>query len=398
VLNTMIYLDHAATTPVDEAVWEAMQPYFRQAYGNPSSLYALGRQARRALDEAREQAAEFLGCRPAEIIFTSGGSESNNLAVKGVAYARRQQGRHIVTSAIEHHTVLRSCQQLEEEGFEVTYLPVDAFGQVDPAALAAALREDTLLVSLMHANNETGTLQPIRACAAVARARGIPFHTDAVQSAGFEPLQVDALGVDLLSLSAHKIHGPKGVGLLYVRSGIRLRPQIVGGRQERQRRAGTENVAGIVGFATALELAARHREERSRYIGALRDRLEQGLRAACPQARLNGHPQERLPHLLNLCWPGVEGEDLLLLLDSRGIAVSSGSACTSGALEPSHVLLAMGLSREWARSSLRFSLGHDNTVREIDTVVEELPRLVRQLAADGEPPAPPVSFRRAGAF
>lgn len=392
----MIYLDHAATTSVDAAVWEAMQPYFRTAYGNPSSFYALGRQARRALEEARERAAEFLGSQPGEVLFTSGGTESNNLALKGVAYASRQRGLHIVTSAIEHQSVLRSCQQLEEEGFEVTYLPVDALGQVHPKALSEALRKDTILVSIMHANNETGTLQPIAECAAEARSRGILFHTDAVQSAGFEPLQVEDLGVDLLSLSAHKINGPKGVGLLYVRSGIRLRPQMVGGGQERRRRAGTENVAGIVGFAKALELAARHRLERSEYIGSLRDRLEQGLRAACPQARLNGHPMERLPHLLNLRWPGIEGEDLLLLLDSRGIAASSGSACTSGAIDPSHVLLAMGLSREEARTSLRFSLGQDNTVEEIDTVIEELPRLVKQLTVGRTTPVQLSSLRKAG--
>jgi cysteine desulfurase len=375
----MIYLDHAATTPVDDAVLEAMRPYFQTAYGNPSSLYRLGRQARQALDEARERAAEFLGCRPAEIIFTSGGSESDNLAVKGAAYARRQHGRHLVTSAIEHHAVLRAVEQLEEEGFEVTYLPVDEFGRVAPEALAEALREDTLLVSIMHANNEIGTLQPIAECAARARARGIPFHTDAVQTAGLRPLRVDNLGVDLLSLSAHKIYGPKGVGLLYVRSGTRLRPQIVGGGHERQRRAGTENVAGIVGLAAALDLCARHGAEWAAHTEALRGRLERGLRAACPQARLNGHPTERLPHLLNLCWPGVEGEDLLLLLDSRGIAASSGSACTSGALDPSHVLLALGRSRELARGSLRFSLGRGNTDAEIDTVLEELPPLVRRL-------------------
>lgn len=374
---SMIYLDHAATTPLDPCVREAMLPYLGPRYGNPSSIYALAREARQALDEARDTVAAALGAHPSEIVFTGSGSEADTMAVVGVAFAGRARGRHIVTSAVEHHAVLHSCQYLEQEhGFRVTYVPVDRHGVVDLAALEAALDDETILVSVMLGNNEVGTLQPIAEIARCTRARGIPLHTDAVQAVGLLDVDVRALGVDLLSLAAHKLNGPKGVGALYIRRGVRCHPLIHGGGQERGRRAGTENVAGIVGLATALRRAQAERAARVARITALRDRLVAGVLAAVPDAIFTGHPSARLPHIASFILPGVESEPLLLNLDYRGVAASSGSACTSGSLEPSHVLLAMGYPPELAGGSLRLSLGHDNTAEEIDAAVAALREVV----------------------
>ncbi|HIE50912.1 MAG TPA: cysteine desulfurase NifS [Armatimonadetes bacterium] len=375
----MIYLDHAATTRPDESVVEAMLPYLQEEYGNPSSLYLLGRRARQAVDEVRELVADFIGCRPREIIFTSGGSESDNLALRGVAYANRSRGRHIITSAIEHHAVLHTCGALEKEGFEVTYLPVDQDGLVSPESVAEAIRPDTILISIMHANNEIGVIQPLVEIGRLAQERGIPFHTDAVQTVGKIPLNVEEWGVDLLSMSAHKIYGPKGVGFLYVRRRIKFQPQITGGAQEYQRRAGTENVPGIVGLGAAVRLMRERGAQIEAHCRHLRDRLLQGLRERIPEMRLNGHPTKRLANNLNVCFAQVEGESLLLMLDAAGIAASSGSACTSGSTDPSHVLLALGLPPDLARGSLRLTLGKDNTEEEIDTVLEVLPALVERL-------------------
>jgi cysteine desulfurase len=376
-----IYLDHAATTPVDERVVAAMLPYFTERFGNPSSIHQAGRAALEALDDARETVAAVLGASRKEIIFTGGGSEADNLAIKGVALARREagKGKHVITSAIEHHAVLHAVEQLEAFGFEATLLPVDHDGLVRPDDLRAALRPDTALVSIMYANNEIGTIQPLPELGAICRERGVPFHTDAVQAAGSLPLNVDELKVDLLSLAAHKFYGPKGVGALYVRRGIPLLPQISGGGQERRRRAGTENVAGIVGMATALRLAEERRESYAADCAALRDRLLAGIRDRVPHVTLNGHPTRRLPNNVNVAFDYVEGESVLLLLDQQGIAASSGSACTSGALEASHVLLALGLPAERAIGSVRFTVGTATTSADVDYVLDVLPPLIERL-------------------
>ncbi|HEY7832206.1 MAG TPA: cysteine desulfurase family protein [Ktedonobacterales bacterium] len=381
-----IYLDHAATTPVRPEVLEAMLPYFSEDFGNPSSIYALGRRSHQALEEAHQMVAGVLNCRPTEVIFTGGGSEADNLAIKGVATAARRRGQHIITSAIEHHAVLHTCAYLEQQGFEVTYLPVDATGQVDPDAVAAALREDTALVTIMYANNEVGTIQPIAAIGAVCRARRVPFHVDAVQAGAALDLDVARLQVDLLSLSAHKVYGPKGVGVLYARQGTRLQPQILGGSQERNRRAGTENVAGAVGAATALCLAAAEREQERARLVALRDRLISGV-LSIPGARLTGHPTERLPNSASFTLSEVEGESLLLNLDLAGIAASSGSACSTGAVDPSHVLTAMGIPADEARGHLRLTLGRSTTRDDITTVLRELPGIVARVRALATPHA-----------
>jgi cysteine desulfurase len=378
----LIYLDHAATTPVRPEVLAAMWPFFADAFHNPSSRYAPAQQVAAALDQARRGVAACLNARASEIIFTSGGSESDNLALKGVALASRQRGDHIVTTTIEHHAVLHACQDLERtHGFRVTYLPVDRDGLVDPAALAAALDDRTVLVSIILANNEIGTIQAMRELAAVVRPRGIPLHTDAVQAAGALELDVEALGVDLLSLAGHKIYGPKGVGALYVRRGTPLHPLIHGGGQERDRRAGTENTAGIIGLAVALRLAVAERPATAARLTALRDRLLAGL-ASTPGIVLTGHPTQRLPGLASLCVDGVEGEPLLIELEMAGIACSSGSACAAGSSEPSHVLMALGLPTELARGALRFSLGRETTEAEIDHVVATLPAVVAALRGD----------------
>lgn len=379
--NRLIYLDHAATTPLDPRVLEAMLPFLSGMSGNASSIHQVGRKALQALDDAREQVALVLGCQPKEIVFTSGGSESINLALKGVAMALRAQGKnHLISSTIEHHAVLHALDYLVEyEGFRVTLLPVDRNGRVNPADLSTALRPETALVSVMYANNETGVVQPIADLAAICRERGVLFHTDAVQAPGQLPLDVNALGVDLLSLTAHKFYGPQGVGLLYLRRGTPLVPQINGGAQERRRRAGTENIAGIVGLAKALTIAESERTTLASRLRALSERLIDGVLTRIPQSWLNGDRESRLPSIVNLGFACIETESLLLLLDQRGICASSGSACTSGSLEPSHVLLAMGLSPEEANGSIRFSLGKQTTDEQIDIVLDLLPDLVAQL-------------------
>ena len=381
-----IYLDHAATTPTAPAVLERMLPYFTESFGNPSSIYRLGRRNMEALDAAHETVAAALGARPTEIIFTGGGSEADNLAIKGIAYSPRRRGQHIVTTAVEHHAVLHTCQQLEREGFRVTYLPVDEYGMVSVEAVASALGDDTALVTIMYANNEVGTIQPIAEIGALCRERRVPFHTDAVQAGGLLDLDVRRLNVDLLTLSAHKFYGPKGVGILYARQGTRLLPQIQGGSQERNRRAGTENVPGIVGAAEALRLAREHHEEESARLTALRDRLIAGV-LKIPETRLTGHPERRLPNSASFTIAGVEGESLLLNLDLIGVAASSGSACTTGSVEPSHVLTAMDVPAAEARGHLRLTLGASSTADDVDFVLEHLPPIVERLRALSTAPA-----------
>src|SRR5579875_2232139 len=373
-----IYLDHAATTALDPRVLDAMLPYLTTEYGNASSIYTLGRHAMQALDSAREQVADLLHCRPAEIAFTGCGSESDNLAIKGVAYAAQKKGNHIITSAIEHHGILHTCQYLERFGFNVTYLPVDGYGRVDPDDVARAITDQTMLVSIMYANNEVGTIEPVAEIGRICRDRKIPFHVDAVQAGGSLPIDVAALNVDLLSLSAHKFYGPKGVGILYARQGMRILPQMQGGSQERGKRAGTENVAGIVGAATALRLAYEDLPQVQPRIIALRDRLIAGV-LTIPGSRLTGHPTDRLPNNASFVFEGVEGESILLSLDLLGIAASTGSACTSGSVDPSHVLLAMGLPVELAHGSLRLTLGKDNTEEDVEAILSALPGIIKKL-------------------
>ena len=374
-----IYLDHAATTAVSPEVLREMLPCMTECFGNAASIHGTGREAHRALDRARKQVAAVLGAQPQEIYFTSGGSESDNWAVKGVAWAARGRGKHVITSVVEHHAVLNACAWLEGMGFEVTRLPVDALGRVDPDSVARALRPDTVLISVMTANNEIGTLQPIREIGEIARSRGVPFHTDAVQAAGHILVNVEELQVDLLSLSAHKFHGPKGVGVLYVRRGTKLDSLIHGGAQERGLRAGTPNVPGAVGLAKALELAAASLPESADRVRALRDQLIREIRARIPDAVLNGDPERRLPGNVHFSFPGVDGEALLLRLDLAGIACSGGSACTSGAQEPSHVLAAIGQAPELAKGGLRMTLGEENTPEEIKEVLRVLPEIVQDL-------------------
>ena len=373
-----IYMDNAATTAVSAQVLEKMLPYFTQVYGNASSIHGTGRDARKALEASRRQVADILGCKPQEVYFTSGGSESDNWAIKGVAFANRKRGNHIITSSIEHHAVLHTCQWLEKQGFTVTYLPVDEYGQIDPKDVEAAITDQTILISVMAANNEIGTLQPIREIARIAQAHKIYFHTDAVQAMGAIPMNVKEIGCDLLSLSAHKFHGPKGVGVLYIRQGTRIDTFMHGGAQERGKRATTENIPGIVGLAEALALATQNLEEKSARIANLRDQLIDGL-TQIPYVRLNGHRTNRLPNNCNFSIRFVEGEALLLRLDLAGIAASSGSACTSGSLDPSHVLLAIGLPHEIAHGSLRFSLSDQTTQEEVDYVLKTLPGIVETL-------------------
>ena len=374
-----IYMDNAATTRVTEPVMQAMLPYFTEIFGNPSSIHSFGREAHRALDEARSRVAGALGAKPNEIYFTGCGTESDNWAIRGAAYARKGKGRHIITSAIEHHAVLHTCEQLEKEGFEVTYLGVDEYGLVNPADLESAMREDTILVSIMTANNEIGTIQPITELAAIAKAHGALFHTDAVQAIGSVKFDVKQMGIDMLSLSGHKFHAPKGVGALYIRTGVKIERFIQGGAQERTQRAGTENLASIVGLGKAIELAAEKVDEHNAYLTGLRDHMISRILTEIPATRLNGHAEKRLPGNVNVSIRYIEGEALLLSMDIKGIAASSGSACTSGSLDPSHVLLAIGLPHEIAHGSLRLSLSEDNTLEEVDYAVGSLKEIVTRL-------------------
>ena len=372
-----VYLDHNASTPVHPEVLAAMLPFFGEVYGNPSSVHAFGRAARDAVDDARAAIARFLGSRPEEIVFTSGGTESDNFGVKGLALARG--AGHLITSRIEHHAVLRTCEALEGQGFAVTYLPVDDQGRLDPDDVKRALRPDTLGISVMHANSEVGTIQPIAEIGAIAREHGVPLHVDAVQTFGKVPIDVEAMGIDLLSFSGHKIYGPKGAAGLYVRRGTKMVAVQHGGEHERRRRAGTENVPGIVGLAAAVEIRSREMESEAERLSALRDRLWEGIRAGVPESRLNGARVARLPGTANVVFRHVESESIVLGLDLKGVAVSAGSACTSGNVEPSYVLVAMGIPVDWAMGAVRFSLGRSTTPEDVDYVVEAIEPIVAKL-------------------
>lgn len=374
-----VYADNAATTKVRPEVFAKMLPHYVEHYGNPSSLYSVGRESAVAIKEAREKIAKCLNCDPIEIIFTSGGSESDNMAIRGIA-SKKGKG-HIITSKIEHHAVLHTVQALEKEGFEATYLDIDSNGFVNPEDVKNAIREDTILITIMYANNEIGTIQPIKEIAAIAKEKKIPLHTDAVQAVGHIPTDVKELGCDMLSLSAHKFGGPKGTGVLYVRRGLACKPLILGGAQERNKRAGTENIPGIIGAAEALYLATQEMEAENKKLCAMRDRLIDGILTNIPYTRLNGSRENRLPGNVNVSVEYIEGESLILMLDFNGICASSGSACTTGSLDPSHVLLALGLTHEVAHGSLRLSLGRDNTEADVDYILECLPKVVERLRA-----------------
>jgi cysteine desulfurase len=378
-MSRRVYLDHNASTPVHPEVLAEMLPYFAEAFGNPSSVHAFGREARAALDTARERVARFLKVAPEEIVFTSGGTESDNFGVKGLAWAR---GRgHLITSKVEHHAVLRACQFLEGLGFAVTYLGVDEYGMVDPDDVKRAIRPDTIGISIMHANSEVGTIQPVAAIGAIAREHGVPFHVDAVQTFGKLDLDVAATHIDLLSFSGHKIYGPKGVAGLWIRKGTKMVSVQHGGEHERRRRAGTENVPGIVGLGMAVAVRGREMHEERRRVTALRDRLWEGIQARVPDVRLNGHPTERLAGTANIAYRGVESESVVLGLDLKGIGVSAGSACTSGSVEPSYVLVAMGVPLDWAMGAVRHSLGRTTTADDIDYVIEAAEATVRKVRA-----------------
>ena len=374
-----IYMDNAATTRVKPEVLEAMLPFYGEVFGNPSTIYYYGREAHKALDHARQQVATAIGADKDEIYFTSCGTESDNWAIKGAAFAHQKKGNHIITSVIEHHAVLHTCGWLEKHGFEVTYLPVDEYGRVNPADVEKAITDRTILITIMFANNEIGTIQPVAEIAKIAKAHNILFHTDAVQAVGAVPINVHELGADMLSLSGHKFYAPKGVGALYIRRGVRIDTHQHGGAQERGKRGGTENMAQIVGLGKAIELATADVEGHAKKLAHMRDRLIDGILAEIPEVRLNGHRTERLPNNVNVSIRYIEGEALLLRLDLAGIAASSGSACTSGSLDPSHVLLAIGLPHEIAHGSLRLSLGDFNTEHDVDVVLEKLPQIVGTL-------------------
>ena len=376
-----IYFDHAATTPVDPRVLEKMLPYFTDNFGNPNSQHAFGRRAVTAVDEARDTVAKCIGAKPSEIYFTSGGTESDNWAMRGAAHALADRGKHLIISAVEHPAMLSAAKELQREGFEVTPAPVDGYGTVDLAKLEEAIRPDTVFIGVMAANNEVGTLQPVKEIAALAKARGIAFFTDAVQAAGTLEVNVKELGADMLSLSGHKFYGPKGVGVLYVRSGLKLARLVAGGHQERGMRGGTTNVPGIVGLAEALRLSQEHLHENAAYVAGLRDRFVARVQKEIPFVKYNGHPENRLPGNANFSFRYIEGESLLFSLDLAGIAVSSGSACSSGSLEPSHVLLAMGVPEGLAHGSIRFSFGRENTAGEVDYAVDRLKEIVVRLRA-----------------
>ncbi len=374
-----VYLDYAATTPTHPKVIEAMLPFFSEVWGNPSSIHACGQEARSAVEEARGKVAGLIGAHNDEIFFTSGGTEADNWALKGIASANRSRGNHIITSPIEHHAILEPCKILKEQGFSITFLPVDRYGMVDPDDVNKAITPKTILISIMHANNEVGSIQPVAEIGKIAKAAGVYFHTDAVQTVGHIPVDVNRLGVDMLSISAHKLYGPKGIGALYIRAGTRIESLLQGGAQEKKSRAGTENVPGIVGFARAVELAQEEMDDEARRISRLRDTLIKSILEKIDHTRLNGHPVKRLPNNVNISFEFVEGEAVCLNLDLAGICVATGSACTSESMEASHVLLAMGLSPELARSSLRFSFGKWSTEEDVSYVLEKLPAVVSRL-------------------
>ncbi len=374
-----VYMDHNATTPVRSEVLAAMMPFFQERFGNASSVHTFGQESRAPVEEARDHVAALIGARAGDVYFTSGGTESDNMAVKGIAFANRDRGNHIITTEIEHSAVLSSCAFLEQQGFSVTYLPVDRYGMVHADDVARAVTDRTILITIMHANNEIGTIQPIGDIGAVARDRGVYFHSDAVQSAGKVPIDVEASHIDLLSISAHKLYGPKGVGAIYIRKGIEIEPTNHGGHHEKNIRSGTENTTGIIGLGRAAELARDDQEAEARHLSGLRTKLQERITEEIEDCRVNGHPEQRLPGTLNVSFPAAEGESLILSLDLKGIAVSSGSACTSGSIEPSHVLVALGLDPQTALSSLRFSLGRENTMRDVEYVMEYLPETVSRI-------------------
>lgn len=378
-MNKPIYMDNASTTKISPEVLDSMMPYLKTEYGNPSSIYSLGRESRKAIENAREQVSKVLQCDTNEIYFTSGGSESDNWAIKGIAFANEKKGKHIITTNIEHHAVLHTCEYLKKYGFEITYLPVKSNGIIDINDLKNAIRKDTTLISIMYANNEIGSIQPIKEIGEIAREKNIYFHTDAVQAIGNIPIDVNELNINLLSLSAHKFHGPKGVGVLYIRKGVNISNMIHGGGQERGMRAGTENVASIVGLGKAIEIATKDIQKKSQYIINLREELIKGIMNSIPDTILNGDSINRLPGNINVCFKYIEGESILLMLDLKGICASSGSACTSGSLNPSHVLLAIGLPHEIAHGSLRLTLSEENTQEEIEYVLETLPPIIQNL-------------------
>lgn len=376
-----VYLDHSATTPVDTEVAKAVYECMLHNWGNPSSVHGFGREAKKALELAREKVAAAIGAEPMEIFFTSGGTEADDWAIKGVAEANEKKGKHIITTSIEHHAVMDSCKYMEERGWKVTLLPVDEYGMISVDDVAKAITDETVLISIMHANNEVGTIQPIEEIGKLAKSKGIYFHVDAVQTVGKIPVNVNDLNCDLLSMSAHKFYGPKGVGCLYIRKGTRIKQYLHGGAQERKRRAGTENMPGVVGFGLAIEKAVGEMAEVAKKEKALRDKMIKTIQEQIPEVKLNGHPEKRMPNNVNFSIRYIEGESLLLSLDMKGIAASSGSACTSGSLDPSHVLLAMGLPHEIAHGSLRMTLGKDNTEEQIDYLLQELPVIVERLRA-----------------
>lgn len=378
-MNKRIYVDNAATTKLAPEVLEVMTPYLTGAYGNPSAIYTEGREAKAAVDKAREQVAKAIGCEVNEVYFTGSGSESDNWAIRSVAKAMRNRGKHIITTAVEHHAVLHTCQDLEKEGFEVTYLPVDKYGMVSADDVKNAIKNTTILITVMFANNEIGTIMPIKEIGEIAKEKGIVFHTDAVQAVGMVPIDVKELNIDMLSLTGHKFHGPKGSGALYVKKGNKLIPFITGGGQEKSRRAGTENVSGIVGLGKAIELATSNISEKADYLIKIRDLYINKILEKIPYSRLNGHPTNRLPGNANISFEFIEGEGLLLFLDMNGISASSGSACTSGSLDPSHVLLATGLKHEEAHGSLRTTFDMENTVEDVEKIVDVVAETVERL-------------------
>jgi cysteine desulfurase len=379
ITPAFMYFDNSATTPLNPEVFSEMKPFFTSFFGNPSSAHFAGRESKRAIENARERVAKAISAAANEIFFTSGGTEADNWAIRGFAYANSIKGKHIITTKIEHHAVLNTCKQLEDEGYEITYLDVDALGMIDIESLKRAIRSDTILISIIYANNEVGTIQPIYDIGEIAKSNGICFHTDAVQAIGNIHINIRTFNVDLLSISGHKLYGPKGIGCLYIKKGTIIRNLLAGGAQEKNRRPGTENVPAIVGLGKAIEIACINLDKNKSYISRMRDKAVAGILTLIPETKLNGHPINRLPGNANISFAGIEGESLLMALDKKGIAASGGSACASGSMDPSHVLLAMGLQRELARGSIRFSFGTENTENEIDALLEILPKLVAHI-------------------